>query len=543
MIPKDFSRLLSQNNLSAKERAQLIALNDIEEQKTGKKILSEKEENSITKEWKGHSSYEQQKFNSYMEIWYKVQILIIDAQTAWLIADSTLEQLLLHSFRIGQYPLIRRIQRIVDLFEGTVAFVTPKEAEEIMKKQRQAKVESGESLEYVIYQMVLASLPKEDQTMLKEYYEDIETEMDWLSEEEELAELIQKKDIDTIAERISLYDTLSWGYYACISIEEVLKRIASKKKISMYSAEAVQEYAESHKTTVRKLLKEEALSWIEEGMLEHDFSPLCTENPKLFQRWKEAKGKAERKVQELISKGLLKTFTKDETKGYLPHTVQKERAKKEAVYIDIQTLLDLPKEYQCSFIREIREYIEGDYDPNLGILFDEKDTKRKNHLDKNLLITSPFWTSLLNLQLDIIREMDKLFTCLKKKKNQPDILEIEEGTRAWIQEKQRCFFEYYERLLAFEELLQKVSKFFKADATFKVRGWIEALRFRIEVYNSFLDNAFMEMGLKGKKVNKKFEESHKCVREMYIPIEKADPKNQKEFMKDIEKKFSDILEN
>jgi len=213
-------------------------------------------------------------------------------------------------------------------------------------------------LDDIIYDLAFYSLSESDQKEFNQLFPNIETEHDFLDEEEaianllndkgeltpetteKLADLIVKKAYNKYAGKYQLYH-----YFANIPILEVARRWAKEKglkptrKLNDRGAEALkavaekqgvsedrakeelfletevvdvmQKYAKDNNTTLEKILKGAVIDWFNEGI---PYPPLVkTEHKDLFNRWVKARKEMGDKIKNLIDKGELKTTDNGKT--------------------------------------------------------------------------------------------------------------------------------------------------------------------------------------------------------------------------------------
>ncbi len=365
----------------------------------------------------------------------------------------------------------------------------------------------GLELDYTIYLYAFELAGEQLQKDLLALYPDAKTERSYLEQEEIIYNLFNGKDKLTQEAKEKLAELIAdecfnkhsgeWsfsGYFADIPLLEVLEKwgrdnnaIAKKpedltkhlKDSKEYKNEGEEgadlfnairkdltpkltDYAKTHNTTIRELLKETILKWLDEDLLDKhqplfksDEKVTCNKqdtkltHKELFNKWLEVKAKATETIQGLIDKGELKTEKrKRDFKGFKKHL----------------------------------EKITGDKTEQTGQ--DEPITKPET------IITGE---SLYNLKGN--------FSFVKDLREQAEDFKLLGALVLFLKE---CrFVKDYALLLGFLELYKRISKVYDIDLTYKIKGWIKSFN---EDLNSLkieflmLGDDIMEANYKGDRV-------------------------------------------
>ena len=499
---RNFSKLLQRGNLTPKERVLLMMANSVSKRKEGNGFLTEADITALSEGWTPKNNNEVDEFNRYNNSWRLIGYAELDAQSIYLTARTQFLTLgtLLRDFEI--YPIYREIRQALDEL-AKIRRVDAKEAVEIISRQRQEKLKGGYEFTQAIYELTFELIGKEYQKKLLKIDQDIATERNYLEEEQELAELYQAKDFETIAERVSknFYNPhskeyMSFATYACIPLWEVARRYVKENKLPYKEhtededtklAEAgkptsrdllvstLVEHARKKKETVEEIIKTACLKWIKEGLLEKDHKPLAVCQPEFLTKWIKTKEKAEEVLQELIDKGELST-----------------RGKGEELTLTGDSLYNSNLKYK--FITWYKQYVDL-YEPDLGIV----EGKGEDYFDRELLIANKKFFSKSAIHLKIARQFFNGLSEVKETEENGKIrLDLKKGTRdtkGVFLKVRNMFVETYESLLTFEDLFKKLSKFYGMDLTHKISQFVAECKEDIELFNSTLLVALRGEGL------------------------------------------------
>ncbi|MBA7528812.1 hypothetical protein ES705_21002 [subsurface metagenome] len=499
---RNFSKLLQRGNFTPKERVLLMMANSVSKRKEGNGFLTEADITALSEGWTPKNNNEVDEFNRYNNSWRLIGYAEMDAQGIYLKARIQFLTLgiLLRDFEI--YPFYREIRQALDEL-AKIKRVSAKEAVEIVSRQRQEKLKEGYEFTQAIYELTFELIGKEYQKKLLKIDEDIETERNYLEEEQELAELYQAKDFETIAERVSknFYNPhskeyMSFATYACIPLWEVARRYVKENKLPYKEhtekedtkliearkptsrdllVSTLVEHARKKKETVEEIIKTACLKWIKEGLLEKEHKPLAVCQPEFLTKWIKTKEKAEEVLQELIDQGELST-----------------RGKGKELTLTGDSLFNTGADYK--FIRGFKERLDF-YEPDLGIV----KGKGEDYFDRELLIADKKFLSKSAIHLEIARQFfNRLSEVKETEENGKICLDLKKGardTKGVFLKIRNNFVEAYESLLTFEDLFEKLSKFYGMDLTHKISWFVAECKEDIELFNSTLLKALKGEGL------------------------------------------------
>ena len=234
MITKNITNLLSRGNLTPREKFLLLIHNDIQRTKTGKDSLTAADKEAL-ENWHAKTNEEAHEWNQLNDGWklsgrmdIEAELHFKDAQVAHLSQLPVLMNLLV-------YPADRRAAFSVDALKR-IKKVTIDEAIEITKKQKEAKLKEGMDFDYAVYELAFELMNPEDRKRMKELYDDIEFDHQYLDQEEIIANLYGGKDEMSDEAKDKLADLLAekgynrfakeyqlFHYFACIPLLEVAR--------------------------------------------------------------------------------------------------------------------------------------------------------------------------------------------------------------------------------------------------------------------------------------------------------------------------------
>ncbi len=340
---------LQNGNLTPKDRVLLLVHSYIEEDKTGKGILTKADRHAISDGWRPKENSEAREYNRFNDGWRLAGFAILDAQTIYLHAVISYTQ----------------ISRLVDFIEWS----NYKKNSEYFKRLHGLGLKiddnnalnillqnSGLEFEQVIYRYAFESLSDDIKKDILTLYPDAETERQYLDQEESIASIFNNKkklDIEDKEKITNLiieslrnkYHTVfkenglaseEWNlyqYYADLPILEVVKKWADNNKIYIGNEtndsneiliEKIKKYAEENVIDICELLKNTILTWLDDGLFTEDYIPLYNSKNKetcngadtklphdeIFIKWLNAKAEAIIMIQELIDLGKLKVENK-----------------------------------------------------------------------------------------------------------------------------------------------------------------------------------------------------------------------------------------
>ena len=443
---KNIANLLARGNLTPREKFLLLIHNDVQRTKTGKDVLTAADKEAL-ENWHAKTNEEVREWNQLNEGWklsgrmdIEAELHFKDAQVAYLSQLPVLMNLLV-------YPGDRRASFSIDALKR-IKKVTIEEAVEITRKQKEVKLKEGMDFDYAVYELAFEFLAVEDRKRMKELYEDIEFDHQYLDQEEIIANLYGGKDEmsdeakDTLADLVAEkgYNRFAkeyqlFHYFACIPLLEVARHFLASHGIEIagkpmakdqqaddddentYEAvtKAMQEYAEGHGVTMKAMLREGCRRWLDKGLLD-DYTPLVASNDaELLARWFATKAAARKTLLNHITSGdlVFRDRTDEETrkeKLWSKNLYGREFIEAQTVLEDlhlepkVKGELDEKRAFETfsdkvisgeslyafkgnyAFIQDFKKRTDT-YDANLGIVYAENDPDHKgDHLDQELLI-------------------------------------------------------------------------------------------------------------------------------------------------------------
>lgn len=384
-MKKNLTALLQKGDIKPKERVMLLVHDLVSRMQTGKDALTEADRHALGSSWKPKDNNEVREYNRFLEGWRRAILAEeAEAQTIFLNAQTDHFRKLFLDIQLSFYPLYRDAKLRLESLEK-IKVVDSKEAIEIFNKQRKVKLDDGQDLDYTIYLFAFESLSEDLQKDLKELYEEVEYDHEYLDQEEIIADLFNGKDTLTKEAKEKLAELVAersyndfageyqiYHYFADIPILEVagrwakekgikptkkytereekaIKEVAKKEKISEDEAkeklflendlkDVLGNYARDNKTTTGAILKEACLKWLDEGLLTNIYTPLFNSDKKntygedtkyphneIFREWLKAKKKARATLQELIDKGELKVVERKQDETRFAKRIKKQR--------------------------------------------------------------------------------------------------------------------------------------------------------------------------------------------------------------------------
>lgn len=443
---RDLTRMLHTGNLTAREKFILLIQNDVQKMKTGKDILSPADKDAL-ENWKAKDNSEAREWNRLNEAWkhtgrmeIEVELIYKDAKVAYLAQLPVILNLL-------YYPSYRRMGRCIDTLEK-MNMVELDEAVRIAAKQREVKLKEGLDFDYAVYQLAFERLNPDDRKRMNELYPDVETDHQYLDQEEiianlyngksefsqeakeKLASIVAEQSYNKFAKEYQLFH-----YFACIPLVEVARYFLKVKGIEVTGkamaknqeaddknigtcddvTKAMEKYATENNTTIQVMLKEGCLKWLDDG-LEEAYTPLTvSSDADLFNRWLAIKKEANSTLRKHVEVGELqiRNHTDTETikeKLYSKRlydsefAAAKEVMKKVGLDMTEKGELDEKKAFEkfdgavitgeslynfkgnYEFVKDFKERTDR-YDANLGIVYADDDPEHKgDHLDRELII-------------------------------------------------------------------------------------------------------------------------------------------------------------
>ena len=255
--------------------------------------------------------------------------------------------------------------------------------------------------------------------------------------------------------------------------------------------EILEYYARDNKITVKDIIKEACLRWLDEGLLISDYSPIFNDegkdtyngdtkhtHSKIFKEWLKAKDKARETLKSLITKGDLKTADK---------TGQDK-------IITGDSLYNFKSDYK--FVKDFKERVDK-YQPNLGLVYADDDPKQKgDHLDRELLIADkdkdgkPAVISMFGMSIKKIEAQFNRNFFTETKKDGETYLEFKsDEVEKVFKEIREDLIKSYARLLAFSKVFKRLSKTYEAEIDYALKERVKNVSDFIDQHNEHLENA------------------------------------------------------
>lgn len=538
------TNVLHRGNLTARERFLTLIKNDIHRTKTGKDILTEADKDAL-ENWEAKDNYEAQEWNTLNEGWklsgrmdLEVELLYKDTQVAYL-------SMLPFSLELLSYPLNQRIAGALKSLK-TLKTVTIDEANKIVQKQRAVKLEDGIDFEYAVYQLAYELLTPEDQKRLKELYDDVPYDHQYLDQEEVIASLFDGKEELTQEAKKKLarmvadasYNSYAteyqfFHYFACIPVIEIAKYALKSRGIKLenpkdedglYESDlvkkAMEDYAAEHDTTIIEMLRKACLAALDSGLLD-DYTPLViSDDAELFQRWLDSKKKAREVLKKHIADGELKIRNRNSSETHKDKLYSKklydgelelarELMENIGLETDVKGELDEKKNIgrfadvvitgeslyafkgSYRFVQDFKERVNK-YDPNLGLVYADDDPEQTgHHLDQELLICDFDKKGVLQ-----IFSRYGMSTSLLSKAFDSKVYfkEVKEDSKTYLEFKNPIYeaafrarrfdvMNGYAQLLAYEEVFKKLDVIYEANLSHHVLGRVKDAKEFIEYIN------------------------------------------------------------
>ena len=484
------------------------------------------------------------------------------------------------------------------------------EAVAITKKQRDQKLKNGIDFDYAIHQLAFEGLSDEirkDILILDEeaeyepsYLEDEETIANLLNGKEELdkeakekyAELVASRSYNEFAKEYQLH-----GAFASLPIMDIAKKWAKDKGIKPRQKdyewlekikgglkrkglekkfeqdikqksdeewlleenlkEILEDYARDNKTTIKKILKETLLKWLEDGL---PYPPLVISEDKktygedtklphneLFKEWLKAKAEARATLQKLIDKGELKVReqTPDETgQDRLFERGREKFLKHSDKVITGESLYSFKGDFE--FIKEFKERVER-YDANAGLIYADDDPEHTgDNLDRELLIAERDKDGKVNVisifgrAIDTIERHFETTRYFKETtKDGETYLEFKsEGIKEAFTSAVESIKDGYAKLLAFSEIFKKLNKIYEAETDHLLKQRLGQVSEFIDQHNFYLDNALEDLAGFGVGFGL-YKKPLKTRENLYIEKEKIAP--HKETLAEWKQRFSEVF--
>jgi len=557
MITKNISNLLARGNLTPREKFLLLIHNDIQRVKTGKDALTAADKEAL-ENWHAQTNEEAREWNQLNDAWklsgrmdIEAELMFKDAQVAHL------SQLPIHMSML-LYPADRRAGFSIDALKR-IKKVTIGEAIAITQKQRAVKLAEGLDFDYAAYELAFELLAPEDRKRMNELYPDIEYDHQYLDQEEIIAHLYNGKTVlsddakDTLADLVAeqSYNKFAkeyqlFHYFACIPLLEVARYFLKKHGVVIAGRQlpkdqqsededdttledtmkAMQEYAESHATTIKVMLRDACRRWLDEDLLEEYMPLIVSDDAELLARWFATKMKARETLLAHIKAGELALRERSDaetrkeklwSKGLYDREFAGAKAALEYLHVEprVKGEIDEKKAFETfdgavitgeslyafkgdyAFVNDFKKRTDT-YDANLGLVYADNDLDHKgDHLDQELLVCDmlpsgdpgafsrhgmsvAILSGLLDAQtlFEEYRKDGKLFLKFKN---------LEFATM--FAARRQGLIDYYATLLGFEVVFKKLSSIYDTDMAEHVSQRLTALRDYIADHNKAVRTA------------------------------------------------------
>jgi len=316
--------------------------------------------------------------------------------------------------------------------------------------------------------------------------------------------------------------------------------------------EILEDYARDNKTTIKEILKETLLKWLEEGL---PYPPLViskdrdTYNGKtklphdeLFKEWLKAKEKARETLQKLIDNSELKVRerTPDETRrDRLFERGREKFLRRSDKVITGESLYSFKGEFE--FIKEFKERVDR-YDANAGLIYADDDKEHKgDNLDRELLITERDKDGKVNVfsifgrAIDTIERHFETTRYFKETTKDGEIYlefksdDIKEAFTSAVE----SIKDGYAKLLAFREIFKKLNKIYEAETDHLLNQRLGQVSEFIDLHNSYVERALDDLGFLDNLKPLKTREN------LYIEKDKIAP--HKETLAEWKQRFSEVF--
>jgi len=562
----NISNILQRGNLTPKERVLLMVQNNIKKEREGKEILTEADKHALIEGWTPKDNNEVAEYNRFINGWIKAGFAELEAQTIFLNTEIDYYRTSHIGFSFVFYPVYKVMRESIKKLEQ-IKRVDINEANRIVKLQREQKLKDGIDFEYAVYLLAFELLGEDYRKDLELLYTDATTDHQYLDQEETIFNLLNGKDELTKEAKEKLADLVAEiaynsyskkyqlsEYFAGIPTAEVARYFLFTKGVEVKGKElsqnqqtddeqckthdtiqeATEQYAKENNITIKEILKQGFLKWIDDGLFD-SYTPLAlahtksddkttyngeTKHPhsEIFKEWLKAKDQARATLNELVKKGELKVelYKTDEPKikdplhlkkniemaGDLmgikttpitgnPDEVYQLSRRTAEKFITGESLYNLKGDYK--FIREQKDFIDR-YDPDLGIVYEDGN---KQHLDSELLISQlgkdgkPHFFSFSYFALEKLKGAFETTQMIKESDQDGEsVLEVKDDRLAeGYKQTRKDLIKGYALLLSFKELFTRLSKTYEIDLTYKINDWIKTIGGFIDSHNDALKMA------------------------------------------------------
>ena len=368
-MKKNITALLQKGNLTPSERYLLLIENDFVRTTTGAEPLTEADKKAL-ENWQAKTSWEAGEWNKFNDSYKQFGKAGLEAEFIYVETKAEHFRNNIITTELSIYPFYREHFNAVKALKK-IKRVDIKEAIKITNRQREEQLKGGFDFDYAVYHLAFESLSDYDKNGFTSLYEEVEYNTSYLDEQEiifnlfngkdeltkeakeKLAELVAERSYNKFAKEYQLYH-----YFACIPIIEIAKKWAKEKGIKPSKQdyewlekvkgslkkkgltrevldkekaeqnlignyadeewlldkkikEILENYAKDNQTTVKDILKEACLKWLD-GDLFKQYTPLVIYDKEFLNKWLKAKDKARETLKTLADKGDLK-ITADKT--------------------------------------------------------------------------------------------------------------------------------------------------------------------------------------------------------------------------------------
>ena len=447
---KSISKMLERSDLSGKDRILLRIHDDINEMQTGKSILTESDIYNLAEGWKPKDDFEARQYNKYLDVWKPLKFVNTDIQTIFL--NAVID--------------IGNVEKVLLYF----VFKDPEEYDRFltdeMQNQNQDAVlkilleNTGFEYEAVLHKMTFDSLPKNIQEDLLSLYGEAEYDQSYLRDEENVCTIL--KDRDSLSpeeiEKLTniIMDTVSWEFEDEVILNE---RFLVRKLMHSYFAGVPM------KIFVEKMAKDLGINYKDEAEL-----------LKKLEKVEDIKSNFRKAVKDKIAQGI---FFSD----YIPlcNSTDFSTCSGADTKLPHNELLDIWMTEKSKSKQLLQKNIDS------GKLVLESRGKKIFTKEKytNILTGKSMYHS--KLDLPFVREYRQQ---IEQMLVFGHLIHLMNG---------RSFTKYYQNILAYHELLKKVSEIIEKDITFMSLKYLKDLDEEIDqldkhvhmIYDRMMDHIYM----------------------------------------------------
>ena len=513
--------LLKKTNLTGEERVRLVIANIISQEREGKKLLSEAEHEALTTGWTPANSDEIKEFNLYTAGWKVICNIDLETHNYYLGATLAYERTryLLKDFHL--YPIIRYITKQLNNIKVVSSI------DEVLKEKqkqrdykfnidtlyRQLETDIRDALPYEL----LDNVSKANLFNIEIEKDEIYNETDYelianLDERIKLSELYKAKDYEAIAEAVikQFYNAQAKGYplfsyirFDVISIEDIAEQFVEDNNIPFKKRDEsdikprlddegetisdsdillkiILDHASKRKTTPEAIIKETCLKMLKEGLLD-DYEIITDE---ALSKWAEAKEKANKIIDDLISKGELVIDKTGQTGQDGAGQVIKGELVIDETGQDKPRCLTGESLYNCKagymFITDFRKWADY-YDTNY-----EELGKREDILITDRIIDGD------SINLSLIKGMLKVISSIEKTgQDGQEVIDVKDDFKEILLKPKEQLETAYKNLIGFLDLYKRISRLYDLDMNWKISGQIDMIKTEITDYNDSITDALL----------------------------------------------------